>query len=336
MVAMMILVRLFLIIVTSGAGWQAKPVIERKSVLDMAGPVVFGKDNKTLILGSTRQIRIYDVATAEIVRKVKHSSESDDLGDVGDGPLWMSRDGSSVAIFGNRAMHIVKLSSRASQSVTVPWDPAGLPSLAMSGDGKILAVGHSDSKIYLVNTENGKLLQEINPKKSPGEWLTGGPNEVAFSPNGETVVSTTAFKIIFWNSRTGKHLGTLPGHRGFIRAVCFSRDGKYLASGDDDNRVMIWNVRDKKQVVEFVLSGKVRSIAFSPDSRILACVAGSELHLLDWNSQHELNVGVIKSTINSVVFSADGKMLACSARSYAKIPRRITIVFSLEYPKEGK
>ncbi len=62
----------------------------------------------------------------------------------------------------------------------------------------------------------------------------------------------------------------LAGHRGPVRALAFAPDGKTLASGGQDNVVMIWNIADGTRAGE--LRGHasyVQSCDYSPDGQLL-------------------------------------------------------------------
>ena len=49
-------------------------------------------------------------------------------------------------------------------------------------------------------------------------------------------------EIRLWDAATGHERGSLSGHRGPVRALDFSADGKRLASGSADKTVKIWDV----------------------------------------------------------------------------------------------
>ena len=72
-----------------------------------------------------------------------------------------------------------------------------------------------------------------------------------------------------------KEIFTLSGHLGSVESVCFSPDGKFIASGSNDNTIKIWNLKEQKEM--FTLSGhsgSVESVCFSPDGKLIA--SGSE------------------------------------------------------------
>src|SRR5262249_35839982 len=83
---------------------------------------------------------------------------------------------------------------------------------------------------FLVELSTGKTVckLECNPR-----YLVRP--RFAVSPDGRIVagdLNTAA--ITLWDAFTGKPLARLEGHRGDIRSLCFSPDGRYLVSGSDD------------------------------------------------------------------------------------------------------
>lgn len=140
-------------------------------------------------------------------------------------------------------------------------------------------------------------------------------NLVAFSPNGRVLASALGPFIDIWEASTGSYQRTLEGHRGKVRSIAFSSDGKIFASSSDDNTIRLWEVSTgshKRTLVGH--TGNVESIAFSPDDTILASSSlDSTIRLWDTAS------GSCRQTIEerddgirerSVAFSPDGRILA--------------------------
>ena len=97
-----------------------------------------------------------------------------------------------------------------------------------------------------------------------------------------------------------------------VYTLAFSPDGEILASGGDNNAVILWDVDDRSERESFVEHGKsVMSIAFSPDGQLLASASLDGYvrlgHVSSEHSRVSLRHG---GWVESVAFSPDGKMLA--------------------------
>ena len=68
----------------------------------------------------------------------------------------------------------------------------------------------------------------------------------------------------------GKQAFTLKGHTGYASSVCFSPDGKRIASGSYDQTVKVWDAHRERSPHLQRTHGGVNSVCFSPDGKRLA------------------------------------------------------------------
>ncbi|MFE2185563.1 WD40 repeat domain-containing protein [Streptomyces sp. NPDC059455] len=115
-------------------------------------------------------------------------------------------------------------------------------------------------------------------------------------------------------------LATLKGHKGEIGTLCFSPDGKILASSEAQDGVLrLWDVATHKQRTRALLSSLVvfKGVAFSPDGRTVA--TGHESRAQFWDAAtlrpHGKEIAQHDDPLLSfetIAFSPDGTLFATS------------------------
>jgi RNA polymerase sigma factor (sigma-70 family) len=119
-------------------------------------------------------------------------------------------------------------------------------------------------------------------------------------------------EVKVWDAAKGTEILALKGHTTRVQSVCFSPDGKRVASAGMDQTVRVWDAEKGEEI--FTLKGQTRgagSVCFSPDGKRIACI-GSE-HLKVWDSekgQELLTLATTGRPNGSVCFSPDGKRIA--------------------------
>ena len=139
---------------------------------------------------------------------------------------------------------------------------------------------------------------------------------VSFSPDGTRVVSGSLEGVRVWNVVSGELVFDL--YQGLSFSVCFSNDGKYIASGNGDGTIGLWNAATGESI-HGALEGhteRVYSVAFSPDSRYIA--SGSNDRTVQiWNVEKGSVIGEPlqghSDRVCSVIFSPNGIHLASSS-----------------------
>lgn len=114
-----------------------------------------------------------------------------------------------------------------------------------------------------------------------------------------------------------KEKGLVIFNRSFAGAVGnlqFSPDGKYLVSTDGVGEVWFWNLAAGKSLR--TLKGRARTLAFSPDSKLLATGIGNPPRVCLWDPETGEKLAQLEGhsgDVADVAFSPDGKYLASAS-----------------------
>ena len=147
---------------------------------------------------------------------------------------------------------------------------------------------------------------------------TGSVNSLAWSPDGQSIVSGSVDKTVqVWQATSGNEL-FMYSHSLQVRAVAWSNDGKYIASGGRSKEVQVYDVTTRHHTYTYPGDSKIVSaIAFSPDTSRVADGSGT---VQVWDTTTGGHLLVYKghfSSINGVAWSPDGTLIASASQDHS-------------------
>jgi WD40 repeat protein len=180
--------------------------------------------------------------------------------------------------------------------------PSAVLALAFSPDGRNLASTQCLEELF----DRGE-----NPYCNLHElliWDTASGNIV------QTLGVDYSINITQQTSEATEQTSDIVGHTDYIRALAFSPNENFLATGSDDQTIMIWDLETQLPLVLPLTQHKapVTSMAFSPDGLMLAS-GSQDMNLILWDIPNFQSIGEpltgAQGSILSLDFSADSAVL---------------------------
>lgn len=195
----------------------------------------------------------------------------------------------------------------------LPGHVLGTTCLAWSPDGHVLASGGQDGRIRLWNGHDGTPLRDLD---AGGSWAAA----VGWSDDGRMLATAADRELRVWNpagelvagwtnaASSISDLGWKPGStilassgyggltlarpggdkaprvfewQGSVLVMAWSRDGRFIATGDQDSTVHFWFAQRGKDLQMWGYETKVRELAWDAGSRYLATGGGTDIVVWD-------------------------------------------------------
>jgi WD40 repeat protein len=233
--------------------------------------------------------------------------------------LRFSPDGKSLTSVSSDAIRLWDIAT--GKELRKIKHPPAVDCVALSADGKTLALGVGYQTIHLRNAVTGKELYRSCFDEAQVRLAS-----VVFSPDLK-ILATRGRKdsvVLIWDipkDRPPRLLQALEEDTKERRpsAACyplaFSPDGKYLITTTTDHNLLLWEVASGREVFRCT-QGKRHPdvVAFSPDGKNLACAdEGKDGNIIRlWSIPTRKELCLLKGCdgiVNSLVFAPDGRHL---------------------------
>lgn len=311
-------------------------------------PAIFSPDGKMIVTGTQEKVAdVWEVATGKNLRHfsfdaavpwVDFSPDSESVLTVSGNiaQIWDVQSGKEKqrflghigdVLFGTFSPDGSYIATGGADKTARIWNVATGEEVHkfIGHTGRILWAEFSPDGHYLLTSAEDRTarLWDIQAEAEPRRLFTYNKEvwsdfPIALSPDSKALLYNFDRDLnaaVMWNPENGEKRNLkLDGLTSFthFHAFAFSPDNRFLAGGEDNGTVWMWDAQTGKQIHQLVgHTAPIKSVIFSPDGRLL--LSGSEdksARVWDAETGKELQQFLgHTASVRGVAFSPDGKFV---------------------------
>ena len=228
--------------------------------------------------------------------------------------------------------------------VTKPFAPM---CSAVSPDGKYAAIGGIDlgpgvadqPRILIIDLQNRRIAQSIAAFP-----LDNAIKRIAWSPDGKQIIAgvmvTGSFKgpdiVKIFDAQTGQQISSESViAQGRIRILRYSSDGKYLAEGQIDDKIRIWDAQHTALLQEIPIDDHGMNLVFSKDGKFMAVTNGGT-RIQIWKMKYPPLIGrdKIMATLLELAQMSSASYEPAALGSWLKLENDVWLVIDVSIVAE--
>jgi WD40 repeat protein len=131
---------------------------------------------------------------------------------------------------------------------------------------------------------------------------------LAFRPDGGQLLVAVGNRVLVYDANDGDLLHSLKGHRDYVYAVAYSRDGTRFASGGADKTIIIWTSQCEG-ILKYSHNDSIQCLSYNPVTQQLASATSSDFGL--WSpEQKSVQKHKVSAKVLCCSWTNDGQYLA--------------------------
>ena len=233
------------------------------------GAVGFSPDGSQLVTGSGAVVRVWDVATGNLLRDL-HGQQYQSVEAVAFHP--------TAPLLYTAGFGLIKEWDLRRQGSVLDDAKDEVRSVAVTPNGKYFASGSRDGSMRIYDAATNRLMASWKGHSST-------VSSIAFSPDSLDLASGSFDKTVkTWSVPYGKATHTFSGHTARVWSIAFSPDGRQIVSGSEDQTVRSWDLAAGASLATIPATGRISRVVFSPDGRILLALRMYDKSVLLWDA----------------------------------------------------